>query len=233
MYTGLGLTILYGRTSQGADYPLTAAIGWLPVALHPRVGGAFWVSSRNCIESGRNGILTVLSFYLWKWSWFCLLSSLSKMSLKYFFKKQCNWLLSVSLFYVFYYIYAIINGIVFLLISLWTCLLQIYKKAIDFCVDFAYWSCSIHFLDIIVLCMIFANVYVYVVCVCTFQHLCACVCLSIFYTRYHVISEQVFFSLSTSLSFISCDVVSIHTLALLSVLCLFLCCIWNIRRCTR
>lgn len=233
MYTGLGLTILYGRTSQGADYPLTAAIGWLPVALHPRVGGAFWVSSRNCIESGRNGILTVLSFYLWKWSWFCLLSSLSKMSLKYFFKKQCNWLLSVSLFYVFYYIYAIINGIVFLLISLWTCLLQIYKKATDFCVDFAYWSCSIHFLDIIVLCMIFANVYVYVVCVCTFQHLCACVCLSIFYTRYHVISEQVFFSLSTSLSFISCDVVSIHTLALLSVLCLFLCCIWNIRRCTR
>lgn len=88
MYTGLGLTILYGRTSQGADYPLTAAIDWLPVALHPRVGGAFWVSSRNCIESGRNGILTVLSFHLWKWSWFCLLSSLSKMSLKYFLKNS-------------------------------------------------------------------------------------------------------------------------------------------------
>lgn len=41
MYTGLGLTILYGRTSQGADYSLTAVIGWLPIALHPRVGGAF------------------------------------------------------------------------------------------------------------------------------------------------------------------------------------------------
>lgn len=27
MYTGLGLIILYGRTSQGADYPLTAALG--------------------------------------------------------------------------------------------------------------------------------------------------------------------------------------------------------------
>lgn len=66
--------------------------------------------------------------------------------------------------------------------------------------------------------MIFANVYV---CVFALQHVCACVCLSIFYTWYHVISEQVFFSLSTSWSFISCDLLSMHTLALLSVLYFF------------
>lgn len=59
------------------------------------------------------------------------------------------------------------------------------------------------------------------VCVCALQHVCVCVCLSIFYTHYHVISEQLFFSLSTSLSFTSCDVVSMHTLALLSVLYFF------------
>lgn len=58
-------------------------------------------------------------------------------------------------------------------------------------------------------------------CVCALQHVCSCVCLSVFYMRYQVISEQVFFSIFTSLSFISYDVMSMHTLALLSVLYIF------------